>query len=361
MDTILITGATGFIGSAVAAALLARGNSIVSISRNDPDGSRTRNSILDAADGIEVDVGPQSLRRLTVVDAGSADLAVALDHADLNAVNLAWHCAAEMSFWNMNLPQSFQTNVCGTTALYRKIADRAPNCRRFYYVSTAYTTGMGGGDVREELHVSSPCINAYQTTKWCAEHGLHHLHRDSRVPVTIFRPTIVVGHSRTGWTRRNSFGLYGYVEAVQLAGDAGAGEVRLNIAEHGRPDIIPVDRVIDDAVGLLSRGDQGSDLEVLHCSGGRNLTMRQVASIASEVIGVQISFGAPETQLDRRAHQVVKWTLPFANEDWTFHRSRMDAALGRETSPVMLSASQWRHLVAWYCGMSVKEAARVIA
>lgn len=98
------------------------------------------------------------------------------------------------------------------------------------------------------------------------------------MPVTVFRSTIVVGHSRTGWTRRNRFGLYGYVEAVQLTAGAGASEVRLDISGRGRPDIIPVDRVLDDAIGLLSRADQGSDLEVLHCSGGRHLTMQQVAS-----------------------------------------------------------------------------------
>ncbi|WP_454849866.1 SDR family oxidoreductase [Rhizobium binxianense] len=361
MSTILITGATGFIGGAVAASLLARGDFVVSISRNDPHGTRTRDSVLDAADGIEVEVGPQALRRLTVVDARDADLANAVDQAILDGIDLVWHCAAEMSFWNMNLPQAFQTNVCGTADLYGKIAAYAPNCRRFYYVSTAYTTGMGGGDVSEELHVGNPCINAYQTTKWCAEHALSHLHHQCRVPVTVFRPTIVVGHSRTGWTRRNRFGLYGYVEAIQMAGDEGSDRVRLNIADQGRPDIIPIDNVIDDAVGLLSRADQGSDLEILHCSGGRNLTMQQVASIAGEVVGVNVNFGAPETQLDRQAHHVIKWTLPFANEDWAFHRSRMDAALGRAHERTTLSASQWRHLVAWYCKMSVEESTRVVA
>lgn len=361
MKTILITGATGFIGSAVAASLLAHGNSIILVSRNDQDGSRSRNSILDAASGIEMDVDPQALERLTVVDAGNADLADALDHANLKEVDLVWHCAAEMSFWNINLPQSFHTNVCGTADLYQKIAAHAPNCQRFYYVSTAYTTGMGGGDVNEELHVDNPCINAYQTTKWCAEHALHHLHRQCRVPVTVFRPTIVVGHTQTGWTRRNRFGLYGYVEAIQLASDAGANEVRLDISDQGRPDIIPVDCVIDDAIGLLSRANQGSDLEIFHCSGGRNLTMRQVASIAGEVIGVKVNFGSPETQLDRRAHQIIKWTLPFANEDWAFHRSRMDAALQRTYEPLMFRAPQWRHLVAWYCGMPVEEATCVVA
>ena len=49
MKTILLTGGTGFVGSALAAELLSRGHSVLALSRNDPDGQDDASRDSDAA------------------------------------------------------------------------------------------------------------------------------------------------------------------------------------------------------------------------------------------------------------------------------------------------------------------------
>lgn len=353
MGVILMTGATGFIGGSMAAMLLAQGGSVIAISRNDTQGDRTRKSINEAAEGFEIILDSSALERLRVINSGSADLTAMLETSILKDIDIVWHGAAEMTFLNGSLPQSFRTNVCSTAAFYKKIVAGAPKCKRFYYVSTAYTAGMGGGDVLEELHVSNPCINAYQTTKWCAEHALHYLQLQHGLPVTLFRPTMVVGHTKTGWTRRNGLGIYRYMDAIKMVSDAGGKEIRLNITERGHPDMIPIDRLVKDAANLIGRVEQGTEFEIAHCACGRTLSTRQLTLLGGDIMGVSVSFGPAQSDSDRTAHNLIKWLLPFGNEDWNFDRSRLDLALGYKYQPITFNADQLKRLVGWYCQLSI--------
>ena len=52
MATVLITGCTGFVGSAIAATLLGAGFRVLALSRNDADGERTRAAVREAAAGF---------------------------------------------------------------------------------------------------------------------------------------------------------------------------------------------------------------------------------------------------------------------------------------------------------------------
>jgi nucleoside-diphosphate-sugar epimerase len=350
LKTILLTGATGFLGGSLAASLLARGAKVIAVSRNDSNAQRTKQSVLEAAHGFQLAFPHEAFQRLTVIDAGNGPLADALDAELLRDVEVIWHCAAEMAYSTDKLAQAFRTNVCDTADLYRRVAESAPGCVRFYYVSTAYTAGMLGGETLEALHVGNPCVNSYQVTKWAAEQALSVLHTQGKLPVSIFRPTIVVGHSRTGWARRNGFGVYMFVDAIDAVRKAGFADVTLDLASDARPDLIPVDRLTDDMVGLTLRQDQGRDFEIFQCAGGQHLSTHQIISAIGLVAGVDVNYGTPQKALDRRIDRAVAANRPFANTDWTFSRARLDAALDRTTSPTTpVSEPLLRHLVAWYC------------
>ncbi len=350
MKTVLLTGATGFLGGSLAASLLARGTRVIAVSRNDSNADRTKQSVLDAACGFQLPFPREVFQRLTVIDAGDGPLADALDAELLRDVEVVWHCAAEMAYSTDKLARAFRTNVCDTADLYRRVAENAPGCSRFYYVSTAYTAGMRGGETLEALHVGNPCVNSYQVTKWAAEQVLSVLHTQGKLPVSIFRPTIVVGHSRTGWARRNGFGVYMFVDAIDAVRKAGFADVTLNLASDARPDLVTVDRLIDDMVGLTLRRDQGRDFEVFQCAGGQHLSTQQITSAIGLVAGVEVNYGTPQKALDRRIDRAIGANRPFANTDWTFSRTRLDAALDRTISPAIpVSEPLLRHLVTWYC------------
>src|SRR5690349_12666987 len=110
MNKLLVTGATGFVGSALAARFLARSMDVVALSRRDPDGTRSRAVITEAARGCGLDVGAAIERRLQVIDVDFSDLARPEHLQQIKHVTHAWHCAAEMSYAPSKLASSFEAN-----------------------------------------------------------------------------------------------------------------------------------------------------------------------------------------------------------------------------------------------------------
>ncbi|OQS36181.1 SDR family oxidoreductase [Chromobacterium haemolyticum] len=348
MHQILISGATGFVGGALAANFLARGARVLALSRNDPDGMRTLNAVVAAAEGCGLDIRGALENHLDVLNVDFAQLEETLDGAALVGVTEVWHVAAEMSYSSHKLSQSFATNVGNSTRLYEAVQRHASACRRFYYVSTAYVAGMAGGLVKEELHVRSHMANTYQVTKWSAEQALHLLYQRHGLPVTLFRPSVVVGHRHTGWAFRNGFGFYMFLNAMVAIAQAGHKELAVDLAADSRPDLISIDQLVADACALTLRQQQGRDFEVFHCAGGRSERTEDIVRMWGEVAGVRATLGAPTSALDQKFDRAVEPNRPFANQEWQFDRSRLDVAAGRAQTPAPLSLDELCMLCAWY-------------
>lgn len=341
MSLILVTGATGLLGSALSAAWISQGGEVVALSRNDPDRGRTWSAVRDAAKGFGFNPIPEGRLQVIPTTNGQPDEPLPLD------IVAIWHCAAEMTFDGAKLEQSYRTNVSETCDLYRAVCDRLLSCRRFYYVSTAYTAGMTGGDVYETLHAGPSCVNVYQVTKWCAEHALRHLHGTQALPVTIVRPSLIVGHEVTGWTRRNDYGVYRYLTALRFAKKSGASSVRIDVRREARPDIVPIDRVASAMIGLTQRHLQGNAFEIFHATGGTRLTLEELLCAMGDVLGVNVSIGAPRTEVDRQINDALSPVRRFGDTDWRFDRRQLDATVPAQRKEA-IGAGTFRHLIEWY-------------
>jgi nucleoside-diphosphate-sugar epimerase len=347
MTTVLITGATGFVGSAIASNLLVAGYDILALSRNDSDGERTRRSVRDAAAGFGKPLDEAAEQRLTVIEANPDQLETVLTCERLSGVCAAWHVAAEMSYARQKVLSSYHTNVGLTTQLYRLLASRAPQCKRFFYVSTAYTGGMDGGLVEEVLHAGLPYDNVYQLTKCFAEHALVHNQAQAGLPVTLFRPTIVVGHTSSGWARRNGFGLHMFFEAIAKMGHIDIAEVWFNLNAATHPDLIPIDRLASDAVVLTTRAALGAMVEICHCAGGRGLTLDSMLRTIGRSCGVAVHFGPLKSAADKSIDRAIDPNRRFASTDWLFSSRNLERLLGHEPRPPV-SESQLEKMVRWY-------------
>jgi thioester reductase-like protein len=110
-------------------------------------------------------------------------------------VTHAIHLAA---LYNLSAPRdvSMRVNVDGT----RNVLDFLGGMRslqRLGYTSTTAVVGTHTGTFGEdELDVGQGFKNAYEETKFLAERLIRE--RRDEIPTVIFRPTTVVGHSRTG-------------------------------------------------------------------------------------------------------------------------------------------------------------------
>jgi thioester reductase-like protein len=250
MGAVLLTGATGFVGTELLDRLLERGDRPVHalVRAADDQAAAER---LPAHPRLKVLAGDIEQPGLGLSEANRARLA--------EEVTTVVHCAASVSF-DLSLEESRRINVDGTRNIL-ELAERCSRLERLTYVSTAYVAGEPRGLFREDqLDVGQRFRNPYERSKFEAEQML----RDRAVgmPLQILRPSIIVGDSRTG--RTSSFNvLYGPLKAFAR------GRIPAIPARRSAPvDIVPVDYVADRAYELLTDGPDGT----FHLVAGRNAT-----------------------------------------------------------------------------------------
>lgn len=125
------------------------------------------------------------------------------------------------------------------------------NLRRYNYISTCYVAGKRIGRILEtELEHNAGFRNFYEETKYLAELEVEKL--KSTLPVTIFRPSVVVGDSQTGETVKYD-GIYYLIQYLRKA----PGLLRLiNVGNKNvRLNLVPVDFVVDGIAALSSHED----------------------------------------------------------------------------------------------------------
>ncbi len=264
MGAVLLTGATGFVGTEILSRFLERGDrhifALVRAENDDQAAAR-----LPAHDRLTAVAGD--------IEQGELGLADRTRELLRREVTTVLHCAASVSF-DLPLEESRAVNVDGS----RRVLEFARGCERlerFSYVSTAYVAGEPGGLFREDqLAVGQRFRNPYERSKFEAELALRSEGRD--LPLQILRPSIVVGDSSTG--RTSSFNvLYGPLKAFAL------GAVPAIPARRDAPvDIVPVDYVADRVHELATNGPDAT----FHLVAGRNATtVGRLLEMSSEELG----------------------------------------------------------------------------
>jgi nucleoside-diphosphate-sugar epimerase len=235
MPTVLLTGATGFVGGALAARLLQdpRIDRIVALVRGEDATQATERLGRSVR---RFDVPPGAVVRLQVVQ-GALD-AFQLPRDVRDTLTHVIHAAAHTSLRSVRT--SRETNVEGTRALARAV-ERAPKLQRFIFVGTAYRCGvLDVPVVDEDMPASGTHVVEYTRTKAEAESILEEL----GLPLVIARPSIVIGHTRLGVAPSAS--LFWYYRALAHAGVA-------PFSDSFRRDIVPVDWVADALAELALR------------------------------------------------------------------------------------------------------------
>jgi thioester reductase-like protein len=206
--SVLLTGATGFVGSFLLRELLATDLTVYCLVRGDSvDAARDRLlknlealdvDVTGAADRIEVVLGDITLPRFGLSETDYQALA--------GRVEAIYHTAAKVNFLT---PYKWlrKAVVSGTHEVLRfACAASAP----LHHVSTAGIFNGRTGDnttPRDEQYPTGPAEDmplGYSKAKWVAEQ-LISTARERGVPVTVHRPTQVWGDSRSGACQRNDF------------------------------------------------------------------------------------------------------------------------------------------------------------
>lgn len=145
---------------------------------------------------------------------------------------------------------AMRVNLGGTKNVNNLVLS-LPRLRRYSYVSTCYVAGKRNGRILEnELDHDAGFRNFYEESKYLAEAEVEKL--KDQVPVTVFRPSVVVGDSATGETAKYD-GIYYLIQYLRKAPallrliNVGNRNVSLNL--------VPVDFVVD-AMAILSEDER---------------------------------------------------------------------------------------------------------
>ena len=172
-DTVLVTGASGFVGSAVARKLAARGYDVRVLMRS--TSPRTNLAGLDA-EPVEGDMrdGP-SMRRA------------------MQGARYLFHVAADYRLWARDREEIVRNNREGTKTVME--AALAEGVEKIVYTSSVATLKPIAGQSVDETsrHTEKSAIGAYKRSKVVAEQVVEHLIATEKLPATIVSPSTPIG------------------------------------------------------------------------------------------------------------------------------------------------------------------------
>jgi dihydroflavonol-4-reductase len=245
----LLTGATGFVGSAVARVLAAREHRLRLLVR--PTSDRRNLAGLDA----ELALGD-------LTDAASLVRAA-------SGCRYVVHVAADYRFWVPDSDAMLRANVDGTLAVMR--AAQAAGVERIVYCSSVAALGMtADGTPADETTPANEAefVTTYKRSKFLAERAVLDLVRHEGLPAVVVNPAAPVGPRDIKPTPTG-----------KMIRDAAAGRVPAYI-DTGL-NIVHVDDVAEGHLLALERGRIGER----YILGGENLLLKDILALVAEVAG----------------------------------------------------------------------------
>ena len=247
--TTLLTGGSGFVGSAVARVLAARGHGLRFLLRA---GSDRRNLAGLPGAIVEGDLGDE------------ASLARALA-----GCRFLFHVAADYRLWVPDPAPMLRVNVDGTEALMR--AALAAGVERIVHTSSVAALGLTpDGTPADEATPLAPAalVGAYKRSKYLAEQAVLRLVAEAGLPAVIVNPAAPIGPRDRKPTPTGRMVL-----------DAARGRIPAYL-DTGL-NVVHVDDVAEGHALALERGRIGER----YILGGENLLLRDLLALIAEAAG----------------------------------------------------------------------------
>ncbi len=323
MTAVLITGATGFVGSAVARKLLARGARVRALVRPFSDRRNIAGLDLELVEG-------DLLSPETFAPA-------------LEGCNALFHIAADYRLWVPDPAPLYAANVDGSRALIE--AALAAGVTRIVYTSSVATLGLNrdGTPADEETPVAeSAMIGHYKRSKFLAEQAVRRLIEACSAPVVIVNPAAPVGPRDIKPTPTG-----------RLIVEAAAGRMPAYV-DTGL-NLVHVDDVAEGHLLAFERGAVGER----YILGGQDMTLAEILGEIAALTGRR----APRIRLSHTlllplAHAAEAWArlsghepfvtldgLRMARKHMYFSSAKARAALGYSPRPAAVALAD---AVAWF-------------
>jgi dihydroflavonol-4-reductase len=266
MDLVLLTGASGFVGSAVARALIDRGFAVRALVRSS---SPRANLCLP---GLEIAEGDMR-------DGAS------VMHAAQGA-RYVFHVAADYRLWAPDPEEIVRNNIAGTRAVME--AALGAGAERVVYTSSVATLRLdGGGEPADETARLSEheAIGAYKRSKVAAERLVELLVTERGLPAVIVNPSTPIGPRDVRPTPTGRIIIEAASGRMPAFVDTGL-------------NLVHVDDVAAGHLAALERGRVGER----YILGGGDVTLAEMLAVIARLVGRK----PPTVRLPRAA------VFPFA-------------------------------------------------
>ena len=335
---LLLTGATGYLGSHILRSWLARNTNgmVYCPVRGENAEERLRNalkvSVRDAGESVSAD---DLMRRIKVIHADILVKDQLVRGVEERGISEYFyeviHGAANLSFREEDREAVIEANVRGTSNVLASI-----NChkgvRAFNYVSTAYVAGTREGFIRETASPATTFNNAYEESKSLAESLVRKATAEMGVESRVFRPSIIIGHTKTLLSSSSS-GLYKVVEMLYRLGVARSVTGRLVVPYrlNANINLIPVDIVVDEMLEIMNSGDGESGM-VYHLTNERPLSVEDVLFGVTPMTGITMECSRDSRKVGGRIERVLmnnglSLYLPYLSQSQIFSRKNVRATL----------------------------------
>jgi dihydroflavonol-4-reductase len=247
--TTLVTGATGFVGSAVLRAVVRRGEPVRALVRPSSD--------LRLLEGLPVEIATGDLG-----DPASCRAALA-------GCDALFHVAADYRLWVPRPAAMYRTNVTGTRDLLLAAAEAG--VKRIVYTSSVATLGLRAD--RRPADETTPAtladmIGHYKRSKFLAEQAVRELIAEAGLPVVIVNPSAPVGPADARPTPTGRVLLEAARGRIPAYVDTGL-------------NLVHVDDVAEGHLLALDRGRVGER----YILGGENLPLGEMLALIAHLVG----------------------------------------------------------------------------
>lgn len=263
----LITGASGFVGSAVLRQLLEAGHGVRALVRAGSDRSNLADLPVELVEG---DLGDAASLRRAVI-----------------GCDTLFHVAADYRLWIPDPDSMYRINVNGTQDLLRLAA--AAGCNRMVYTSSVAALGLTtDGRPADEGTPIIPdrIIGHYKRSKYLAEQAVLRLVTEEQLPIIIVNPSTPVGPRDIKPTPTGRIILDTLNGRMPAYVDTGL-------------NIVHVDDVARGHLLAFERGEYGER----YILGGENMTLKAIIDEICHLAGLN----PPRIRLPHNALLPVAW------------------------------------------------------
>lgn len=343
--TILLTGATGYLGKHLLAGLLGQGERVVAVVR--PRGEALAERVLEVLAPFALPAECLGPDHLTVLAGDVTGEHLGLSGGDRallrrQGVRAVLHCAGLTRFEDDLAERLDLFNHQGAIHAYRLA--RELGAGEFHHVSTAFVAGDGGSErafAAADLDCGQRFRNPYEESKFRAERFLRTAYAEDGLPINVYRPSICVGGVPPIGKGQSTSTVYAFLKAGHFLKTAtlrdlqrGAGSfarsggtVRLDGGLHlplriiadpaVEQNLVSVEYVAESTLAGLRRGARG--FTVVPQLGARAIAIGEMRDIFATVLGVtgvemvnEDAFGdSPPTFVEQCFARATQSYLPY--------------------------------------------------